>query len=404
MFQRRPTPHAATLTLHAGALLVDADPETNAPGDLIAVYGDDERIGQAVLRRLAGRPTRLVATVPMGAAPLLRFPVRLRAQNGQTLREIGDGLDLADADELLRAAGPPAGHARLAGLSHTGATFAVTLDRLPAYARPMVLQAGGAEAHGVSVPGGDGTHAVSFALPAPLAAGKRLVLADAATQSTILDTVMAEADLLDGAMMAVAALERRVAQLERGQAALRGGVERATSIGVERLLLDRLDLFYLLLSDRLDRTLRGADPPPLLQANTGEARSWHYAPGEIEGVGVYALETNGQHDWRWFGPAATVVFRDVPGPVERIALGFEGFGPNVTDAQIGVSVGVVPVSASLSPGHGDGMVLVVPVPKGARFADGTVILHLTFGHYHTTELDRRLLSAVFSGAELFAAA
>jgi hypothetical protein len=404
MFQRRPKPHASTLTLDAGTLVVDADPETNAPGDLIAVYGEDECIGQAMLLRLPGRSPRLVAIVPMGAAPLLPFPVKLRAQNGRTLREIGDGLDLAGADELLQAAGPPVGHARLASLSRTGVTFTVALDRLPAYSRPMALQAGGAEARSVSVPGGDGTHAVSFALPAPLTAGKRLVLTDAATQSMILDTVMTEADLLDGAMMAIAALESRVEQLERGQAVLRGGVERATSIGVERLLLDRLDLFYLLLSDRLDRTLRAANPPPLPQADAGQARSWRYAPGEIEGVGLYALETNGQHDWRWFGPAVTLVFRDVPGPVERIVLAFHGFGPKVTDAQICVSIGVVPVRASLSPGHGDGMVLVVPVPEGARFADGTVILHITFGHYQTSELDRRLLSAVFSGAELFAAA
>jgi len=135
-------------------------------------------------------------------------------------------------------------------------------------------------------------------------------------------------------------------------------------------------------------------PPPVLA----------FRPGEVEGVGMFDLETNEASEWRWFGPDVTLVFRDVAAPLSRIVLRFFTFGQIEGEQSVRVSMSGATVGAELRQLPDGPWLLEIPVRRAAGWPDGTVIVHLAFARHHATAADPRLLSAVFSGAELFTTA
>jgi hypothetical protein len=200
------------------------------------------------------------------------------------------------------------------------------------------------------------------------------------------------------ALERLAELRRRVEEVAAEQTILRRRLDHAEIFGRERLMLDRLDLFYLLLSDRIDRLLPRPEPaPPSPQASAARRIS----PAEVEGVGLYALETDGASEWRWFGPNVTLMFRGAPQPVARILLFFHGFGLPDADGTVQAWLQAVPVAATRIDLQDGRHALEIIGPAGTSWPDGTVILHLSFSRWRSGDDDPRLLSAVFSGAELF---
>ncbi len=198
----------------------------------------------------------------------------------------------------------------------------------------------------------------------------------------------------------VAALEQALGALTIEQATLRRRLDYAEQFGRERLLLDRLDLFYLLLSDRIDGLLPRPEPPPP-PPEIPEVR--RITPAEVEGVGIYGLETDGASEWRWLGPDVTLMFRGATQPVARILVFFHSFGLPDAQKPVRAWLQAVPVASALLELQDGRHALEVIVPAGTSWPDETLILHLSFGHWRSSADDPRVLSAVFSGAELFAA-
>ena len=207
-------------------------------------------------------------------------------------------------------------------------------------------------------------------------------------------------DDLQQVLARVTVLEQTLEALTVEQATQRRRLDHTETFGRERLLLDRLDLFYLLLSDRIDRFLPRAEPaapPPHLPTVR------RIAPAEVEGVGLYALETDGASEWRWLGPDVTLMFRGAMQPVAQILLFFHSFGLPDASKPIRAWLQAIPVASELVELRDGRHALEIIVPAGTSWPDGTLILHLSFGHWHSSADDPRLLRAVFSGAELFAA-
>ena len=116
---------------------------------------------------------------------------------------------------------------------------------------------------------------------------------------------------------------------------------------------------------------------------------------------MFDLETNEASEWRWFGPEVTLVLRDVGAPLSRVVLRFYTFGQIEGEQSVRVSLEGVTVGAELRQLPDGPWLLDIPLRRAAGWPDDTVIVHLAFARHHTSAADPRLLSAVFSGAELF---
>lgn len=373
-------------------------PGGHAPGDPVEAYVGDHLIGRATLE---AEGDILSAHIGLTDVPELRFPASLRVMNVRAVHEIGLPLVLPDEAALIVAAGAPCLLAAFAGLDPLGPAFTVTIDRLPRYARDFVLHLDGQPAATArSAPAREGsTHRVVFPLTGSIAPDTIFAVAEIVSGVTALSGRFDMATSLAGAMAQLAAMSGRVDALEQASATLRRRLDTALDLGRAALLLDRLDLFYLLLSERIDRAAPGTRPEPVF---AGPPAVRVFAPADIDGIGIFDVETDGSHEWRWFGPDATIALRDVPWPARRVVLYFHGFGDAPEPPSVRVSIGGPPETARLRFLQGR-YALNVPVPRRAASIGGMLILHLSFDRHQTSQADPRLLSAVFSGAEVVAA-
>jgi hypothetical protein len=370
-----------------------------AAGDPVEAYVGDDRLGLATLRR--ERRGRLSARIPL-AAPLLGFPARLRVMNARLGREIGGGLALADADALLAAAGPPELAARFLGWRPDGLAFAVTFARECRYPRAFDLTlASDPPVAAWSVAGECGlVHRLTFPLDGPVPTGTAFTVTERRFAVSALAGVF-DADLIGaGAAARLDELADEVAALRRETESLRRRLDAAVSLGRDTLLLERLDLFYLLLCER---AAPAAVPAPAPEPEPAAPTVRHLGPAGIDGIGIFDVETDGTSEWRWFGPDATIALRDLTPPVRRVLLHFHRFCGDGTPPAVRVSTGGPPEPARVRAME-DRHVVEVPVRHGALVGGAMLVVHVSFDRHATSAADPRLLSAVFCGAEIVSGA
>ena len=391
-------PHAAaaSLAIEDGALRVRLADAKALRGTVVEAFVADHLLGAAALLPSADK-RRLVASIDLIDFPLIEFPATLRLMHGG--RELPPQLRLEDAGALLRAAGPPNLAATLAGAGGEAASFAVAVDRVRRHGRTLALLVDGAEvAAAESAPDAAGAHSVRFAVL--LRSGRSLALRCATTGAMSPPIDLQPHDLPVAAMAQIARLEARLDAAALEAASLRRRLDAAVALSRDRMLLDRLDLFYLMLNERIDRELRALGGPPSPPVPTAPPVI-AFRPSEVEGVGLFDLEVNDVSEWRWFGPDVTLVFRDVGAALSRVVLRFFTFGQIEGEQSVRVSLAGTTIASELRQLPEGPWLLEIPVRRAAGWPDGTVILHLAFAQHHITAADPRLLSAVFSGAELF---
>ena len=399
---RRKGPANESKRVHATARLgdgirVECRADEARAGDVVEAYIGDDLVGRDVLH--AGSPgAGLVGRIELVDVPVVAFPAQLRLMNASRATEIGHGLPLPDVNALLAAAGAPTVTATFAGVHSVGPAFVLIVDRLGRYAREFALCVdGGAPviAHSTPEPMG-GSQRLVFGYADPVSEGARVTIVETLFAGRVLDVVLDAPRLLAGAQLQIAQLQDETERLAEDNAGLRRRLDTTVDIGREKLLLDRLDLFYLLLSERIERSERMAgatvqpDPlPPMPDVLT-------FGPGELDGVGIYDVETDGTNEWRWFGPDVTLALRDLPRPVRRLVFYFHLFGIDGPPAARVVTGGVAePVRVRLLE---DRFALDIPLSRSTPL-EGILVLHLSFDRHQTSEEDPRLLSAPFAGAE-----
>ena len=394
MSNRAPPQAAASLAIEDGVLRVSvADPRAKR-GSVVEAFVGDHLVGATALR--AGKPG-LLGSIDLIDFPVVEFPAQLRLMHAG--RELSPQMRFDDPDAVLRAAGPPNLTATLQGASGDTASFAVTVDRVRRYGRRLALLVDGAVAGAaMSAPDADGAHRAAFAVS--LRAGQSLVVRDVASGAASEPIELQAHELPIAGMAQIARLEARLDAAEREATSLRRQLDATVALSRERMLLDRLDLFYLMLNERIDREVRVLGGPPPARGRPAPPVIT-FRPSEVEGVGMFDLETNEASEWRWFGPEVTLVLRDVGAPLSRVVLRFYTFGQIEGEQSVRVSLEGVTVGAELRQLPDGPWLLDIPLRRAAGWPDDTVIVHLAFARHHTSAADPRLLSAVFSGAELF---
>jgi hypothetical protein len=184
----------------------------------------------------------------------------------------------------------------------------------------------------------------------------------------------------------------------------RSRLDSFTNITSESAIFDRLDLYYHLLSERLDRALRlvyertGSEAPETVPAPADGIRQ--IQPPQLEGIGFYQVEAGEGGEWRWFGPRVTLLFREVPSSASSVRLSFDRMAPGVEPEKIRATIDGIEVAAAVRSGAEGDCEIALPIDRRAWRPDATVIVQLVFASAHVPQSDSRAVTAVFTGAEL----
>jgi hypothetical protein len=417
----------AVATLADGAIRYEAQAAAGLhDGDGVEVYAGDDRIGAA---RFAAEDGGLIARIPLRAAPRLEFPTELRAVLGRTGQEIAPPLPLRDAAALMQAAGPPRIRAELVAVGDRAASFELAVETLPAYPRELAFHVNGTDtgrATSCPAPASPATaspatvdghpdgigHTVTFPLRSLLRDGAYVEITDLATGTGIYASSITWMNIMGPVLTGMRRLQARYDELSAYFERAQSRMDALANISRDRQLLERLDMFYFMINDRLDREVKWLaqrfDPAVSEAALTErlappEPAPTRRAPHDIDGVGFYEVETDGQGVWRWFGPDVTLFLKDVSPRASALVLQFGAVGAGVTLTDMTGSINgfsILPEFGTSPEGYRE---VTFPIAPGSLRSDRAIILNLSFKQAYRAPGDVRALSAAFVAAQLLSA-
>ena len=411
------TPVVASLKVEDGTLAYAFESETGvAEGDAIEAFAGDYLIGSVNAIRAKGDTA--AALISLHRLPRLEFPVEIRSVLTRTGQEIAGVVPLRDAAALLQSAGAPRMKIDLASVSDRAVSFDFTVETLPEYPRECTLHINGADVgNAVSKPMPfDGhpatlTHEITFPLRALLRDGAYVEITDVATGIGIYASSITWMNIMGPVLTNLKRLQARYdelsAYLERAQSRM----DALANISRDKQLLDRLDMFYFLINDRLDREVKylagKIDPALAGETAAGPAAA---APAkesvvrrtvhDIDGVGFYEVESDGPASWRWFGPEVTLFLKDVNPGASALLLQFGAIGNGVKFHEATGSLNGFPILPEFGIGPDGHSEVTFPIAPGSIRSDRAIILNLTFRQAYKAPGDARALSAAFVAAQI----
>ena len=342
--------------------------------------------------------------------PLVSLPAELRGVVPRTGAEVAAALVVPDAAFLMRLVGPPKLRAAIAAIRDDEVVFDLVLSTLPGYAREFALRVSADEPSiAISRPrdANSGHHDLSFEVRGLLRDGDYLELIDVATEAVVYSMSATWMNLMEPLRLRLRDMEARQEKSERYLTQMRARLEATANVSRDRQLLERLDLYYYLVNDRLDRELRWLEErvspagPASLPAREQAAPTTKILARSVEGVGVHNLESNGVAEWRWFGPKVMLVLRDVGENLGGLTLYFSAVGEGVSLGGATVTANGLRLDCDAGAAADQRAELIMAVPPGLVRRDRSLLVHLQFAEAFSPPGDSRSLSAAFVEAELF---
>jgi hypothetical protein len=211
-------------------------------------------------------------------------------------------------------------------------------------------------------------------------------------------------------------LQTRYDTLAGDFARVQARMDAAANLSRDRQMLERMDMFYFLLNERLDREVKwlaeridplaaaeAARPAGAAEPTAAAAATQSVSVHELTGIGFYDVETDGRAFWRWFGPQVTLMLRDVDAAAHMLCLEFNGVAAGVDLGQVSGSINGLPLAPEVARAEDGRSELCIALARSTLRADRSLIVNLSFGQAFTPSGDTRALSAVFTGARLVCA-
>jgi hypothetical protein len=331
--------------------------------------------------------------------------------------EIKPSLTIHDADALLAASGPGPIWCELTAVDARALTFTIEPQHLPLFARRIELMVDGTSLGAVAslppkpaeagqVPA-NAEHLLTFQLAGLLRDGALIELVDTGTGTLVHSQTITWAAIAAALMGAQKLLDERQTRLTAELARLRAKLGAVGDISKDVLMLERLDLYHGLVMDRLDREFAAMRlelglTDPVVEASAAPVPPQTFLPADLEGVGLYHAEFDGDRQWRWFGPDTTLILRNIDHAMRvlriyyRLPGAWTETGPltcqiNGREAQI--------VSTEADHAH----CLELCLTPNMHRPDRCLIIHLRFELSYMPPNDERVLSMSCSTVELIAA-
>ncbi len=406
--------YSATFTLDDGQVSIALNASGEAvKGDLIQLYAGDYLIGSG---SIAQQPRGgLFCNVSIDHAPAIGFPATIRAMLPRLNDEIVPGLNVASLAELQAKMGRHGLDVHLAMVQDRAIGFDVTVSCLPAFPRSLTLNLGGRPpAKAISkVPTYSGeplslVHSAVFSIQAAVRDGMSIELIDDATGLTVFESTMTWMNLINPVLAELRTVHQQQEALTARLDAMRKQIMASVDPGRERLLLQRLDLTYQLLNERLDRELkwlsRRVDPAEGEKiavehlSEIGQAVT-HVSPSGLQGVGIYDGETNGADTWRWFSRTVTLFLSQIDVDARTLRFSFTTTSPalDLTRMTVLANSYDAPFEWRYSEGR---LELIILLSRMATRPDRTLILTIDFGQGWNAENDARVLTFACTGLDI----
>jgi hypothetical protein len=411
------TPVLASLKVEDGSLAYTFGATTGVvERDVIEAFAGDYRIGS--VNTVKAKGDTAAALISLHHLPRMEFPTEVRSVLTRTGQEIAGVLPLRDAAALLRSAGPPRMTIDLASVSDRAVSFDLTVETLPEYPRECMLHINGADAGNAmsKPPPFEGhpaalTHEITFPLRALLRDGAYVEITDVATGTGIYASSITWMNIMGPVLANLKRLQARYDTLSSYFERAQSRMDALANISRDKQLLDRLDMFYFLINDRLDREVKylagkidpalagatAADPAAAALAAEGVVRRTVH---DIDGVGFYEVESDGPASWRWFGPEVTLFLKDVNPKASALLLQFGAIGNGVKFNEATGSLNGFPILPEFGTGPDGHSEVTFPIAPGSIRSDRAIILNLTFSQAYKAPGDVRALSAAFVAAQI----
>ncbi len=397
--------------MKAGALVCAF--KTSAAGPL-SLFCGDYALGEAPIVPKAGD---FAAQFSLAGLPPLHGPFEFRFMLADTGAELKPSFTVHDAEALLAASGPGPIWCSLAAVDGRTISFHIVPEHLPLFARRIELMVDGVTlGAATSVPpkpaeagqiAANAEHLLTFPLSGMLRDGALIELVDTGTGTLVHSQALTWAAIASALMGAQKILDERQTRMAAELARLRAKLGAVGDISRDVLMLERLDLYHGLVMDRLDREFAAvrqelglADP---VHAPLPEPAAPHVLlPADLEGVGLYHVEFDGDRQWRWFGPDTTLILRDVDHATRLLRIQY-GLPDNWTD--------IGPLQCQINGRHAQivsspadhAHCLELCLTPNMHRPDRCLIIHLRFDQSYSPPNDERVLSMSCSTVELIAA-
>jgi len=408
--RRKPKLPLCTAAVRGGMLICRL---AASDGEPLALFCGDEALGESGFIAEAGGFT---AQFSLDALPATPGPLEFRFMNTGTGEEIKPALTFRDTEALLVASGPGPIWCQLAACDGGAISFRAAPAHLPLIERRLELLVDGISlGTAMTVPPkppeigkrlANADHDVSFALPATLRDGALIELFDTATQALVHSETITWATIAAALTGAHKILEERQNRLTAELGRLRAKLGAVGDMGKDALLLERLDCYHALVMDRLDREFAAMRRELGLAdshfIDTGVAPAQLVLPAELEGVGLYHVEFDGDRQWRWFGPETTLIMRNINPAVRLLRINYlpPSAQPDLGHVHCQVN-GREARTVQVPTEHAQ--VLELCLTPAMHRPDRSLIVHLTFENSYSPPNDERALTMSCSTIELIAA-
>jgi hypothetical protein len=376
--------------------------------DAVEVFVDDYLIGSDNVR-WDNASNALLAIISLIDMPPVSFPVVFRSK----LQKRGVELPVIAIDslkDLLRSNTAVKGSIEIVGIQSNMLRCETMIVVLPSYAREFSLfvnsaPVGSTLSEPVEKSAGQSItkHRINFCLKNILRDGDHIEIIENDTGSVYFSETLTWMNLVGGLVGELKLLDRKLDQALARVSELSSRLDVLANISNERLLMDRLDLYYHLLNERIERevsALRLASGVVVQEAAItapDAAENICVSASAIEGVGFYNVETSLASEWRWFGPRVTLMFKDVPARARELKLSFSQFATDVDPSLTKGAIDGVEIEPAVV-GHGDYIEITFPLIHRSVRPDHALIAHLFFAGGSSSQADPRVLSAAFVSA------
>src|SRR6185312_5335242 len=258
-------------------------------GETISVFANGHLIGRNKVVRARGfnRLNVDVRDLPEG----LEAPFEFRFASDASGAEVIKSLLVQEPGDIVRGLGDVAADMRIAALFPDRIEFVFNVVRSPNEPRPMTLAKDGkvvAKAHSERSASSSKSvtpvqHRIAFPLDIVLAEGDEVEVFDTLAGKVVFAEFIQWTQVVGGLIDGQTQLEARLEALEKRVSQLSADVNFTSWRAREHLLLERIDLFYGLIQDRLDREFRKSSPRRRLSGPTRPADRQIDA-NEIEGT------------------------------------------------------------------------------------------------------------------------
>lgn len=379
-------------------------------GELLSAYVGDHKIGEALIFQ-DETTHRYFTVIGINDMPAVEFPATVRASLGEDNVQLPD-FTIDNKDELVPIVPWSSLESRFCAISPESITCEVAGSSLARYSRHFGLVVNDAEPviveSEIKISQASELkefHTIEFNIDFQIKTEDSVKIIDIASNECILELEANWQYIANVLMRQASRVSQALSSANARIASLEKRIDLISTLSLEKITLERLDLYHSILNARIDRlqNLLSEHNRNInvdgLQEEDHQTNYTNISVSEIEGTGLYQVESNEVSKWRWIGPRATFAFKDLIKQPRVVVFYLASVITNERQMIIDAMVNGTVVSSKLEKTN-NGIDLQVPIFDYAWRNDRILIITLHLSEYKQFPNDERIMSAVLRSVQI----